>query len=225
MAADIIRILRRKVYKTLGWVGPEGEQGIRAMGHREYVGGRWDELGKLQFDYVLEQGLKPSDCLLDIACGSLRGGVHFINYLEPGNYLGIDKERMLIELGIEKELGREAYEQKHPEFVVSSSFEFEKFSKRPQVSLAHSLLTHLDSADVRGCLTKLRQFVDRGHLCLATFFEGEGTENSAGSHAHAGFRYSTAEMDEFGTSAGWKPTYVGDWNHPRGQMMFRYEAE
>jgi len=225
MVADIIRTLRRKVYKTLGWVSPEGEKGIRVMGHREYVGGMWDELGKMQFDYVLTQGLEPSDCLLDIACGSLRGGVHFINYLEPGNYLGIDKEQTLIDLGIEQEIGRGIYELKKPEFAVSGSFEFEKFSKKPQYSLAQSLFTHLDSSDIRKCLLNLRRFVEPGHVCLVTFFEGDSAPNTAGSHSHAGFRYSKAEMGEFGSSVGWKPTYVGDWKHPRNQMMFRYDAE
>jgi hypothetical protein len=59
---------------------PEGEEGIRQGGHREYVGGFWDEIGKLQFDFMVQQGLKPSDCFLDIACGALRGGVHFSPY-------------------------------------------------------------------------------------------------------------------------------------------------
>jgi hypothetical protein len=51
---------------------------------------------------LLRQGLAPSDCFLDIACGSLRGGVYFINYVNPGNYLGIEKQRRLVERGIEK---------------------------------------------------------------------------------------------------------------------------
>ena len=81
---------------------PEQNAQMESLDHREYVGGLWEEIGRLQFKFLLRQGLAPSDCFLDIACGSLRGGVHFIDYLNPGNYLGIEKQRRLVELGIEK---------------------------------------------------------------------------------------------------------------------------
>ena len=60
---------------------PEGESGIKMVGHREYVGGMWELIGKLQFNFIVGQGLKPENCFLDIACGPLRGGIHFIPYL------------------------------------------------------------------------------------------------------------------------------------------------
>lgn len=56
------------------------------LGHRSYVGGCWDEIGKLQFDFMLKEGLKPEHYFLDVACGSLRAGLHFIPYLEVGHY-------------------------------------------------------------------------------------------------------------------------------------------
>ena len=67
----------------------EGEHVIANIGHRTYVGGLWDELGLLQFQFLLEMGLKPSDCLFDIGCGSLRGGRHFIKYLYNSLFLKI----------------------------------------------------------------------------------------------------------------------------------------
>lgn len=202
---------------------PEGEEGIRTLGHRGYVGGLWEEIGQLQFDFLLAQGLKPHHCLLDIACGSLRAGVHFIRYLDQGNYLGIDKEPGLIKLGIEQELGRETSELKRPEFVVSASFEF-SFSKRPQYAIAQSLFTHLTPGDITLCLGNLRQFVGSGHVFFATFFEGDSSRNPARSHSHAHFEYSRNDMESFGLATGWNPVYIGDWNHPRGQKMFKYEA-
>ena len=54
----------------------EGDAGVDQLGHREYVGGLWDEMGKLQFDFMVSQGLSPEHTMLDIACGALRGGVH-----------------------------------------------------------------------------------------------------------------------------------------------------
>jgi Cyclic nucleotide-binding domain len=203
---------------------PEGDAGIRLVGHRDYVGGMWEAVGQLQYNFLVAQGLKPSHCLLDIACGALRGGVYFINYLAPGNYLGLDKEQTLIELGIEQELGATIYAQKHPEFVISDRFEFHKFSKQPQFSIAHSLFTHLTPEDIHLCLRNLRDFVAPGHLLFATFFAGDSAHNPPCSHSWAGFQYSRGEMEYFGTQTGWKATYIGDWQHPRHQMMIQYEA-
>jgi ubiquinone/menaquinone biosynthesis C-methylase UbiE len=35
--------------------------------------------------------------LLDIGCGALRGGIHFINYVDAGNHYGLDLNSWLIE--------------------------------------------------------------------------------------------------------------------------------
>lgn len=151
----------------------EGDAGIRMVGHRDYVGGVWEKVGKLQLEFLVTQGLTPSHCLLDIGCGALRAGVHFIHYLAPGHYLGIDKERTLIELGLEHELGAAAREAKRPELVVSERFEFARFSRQPDFSIAQSLFTHLAPDDAVLCLRSLRDFVAPGHVCFVTFFEGD----------------------------------------------------
>jgi len=203
----------------------EGDEGIGIMGHREYVGGKWEEIGRLQFDFLVQQGLKPTHCFLDIACGCLRGGINFIQYLEPGNYLGIEKESSLIDIGIHSELGKEIYEHKKPELVVSGAFEFHKFSKRPHFSLAQSLFSHLSETDICLCLKHLGQFVGPDHIFFATFLEGDSVGNPTDSHSLKGFEYTRAAMEHFGESNGWKATYIGDWNHPRNQKMIKYEIQ
>ena len=50
--------------------------------HRKIIGGLWDEIGQLQFDYLRENGLTPQSRLLDIGCGSLRLGAKAVAYLE-----------------------------------------------------------------------------------------------------------------------------------------------
>jgi hypothetical protein len=223
----VLKRLKKIVRKVIGQQNrqkPEGEKGIRELGHRKYVGGMWKKIGRLQIEFLIQQGLKPSHCLLDIACGSLRGGVHFIRYLEVGNYLGIDKESGLIELGIEREIGRAVYEKKKPEFVISDRFEFDRFSKKPQFSIAQSLFTHLNPTDISLCLKNLRQFVEQNHIFFATFNEGVSSSNPEMSHSHDVFRYSRDEIAGFGEQVGWRATYIGNWQHPRDQVMMKYEA-
>ena len=53
---------------------PTDEETLTKEGHREFVGGIWEVMGKLQFDFLVKQGLRPNHVFLDIACGSLRAG-------------------------------------------------------------------------------------------------------------------------------------------------------
>jgi hypothetical protein len=77
---------------------------VAAGKHRETVGGKWDEIGILQFEYLVAKTLRPEHRLLDIGCGCLRGGVHFIRYLDPTNYFGIDVNQSLLDAGYNVEL-------------------------------------------------------------------------------------------------------------------------
>ncbi len=202
---------------------PHGVVGIRRFGHRDYVGGLWDEIGRLQFDFLVSQGLQPHHYLLDIACGSLRAGVHFIPYLEPGHYLGIDKEAELIQAGLRKELAPEVRRDRHPVLLVNGEFAFDRFGVRPDYALAQSLFTHLTPPRIEKCLGNLRPVIAEGGVFYATFFESsEPQENPEKSHDWAAFRYTREEMERFGRSTGWDLDYIGDWNHPRSQRMVRY---
>lgn len=206
-------------------ITPEGIETINAIGHRDYVGGMWEEIGQLQFNFLVAQGLKPEHTLLDIACGSLRGGVHFINYLNVGNYLGLDKEQELINRGIEQELGKDEQAEMQPEFVISDGFEFDKFSKKPDYAIAQSLFTHLVENDIKRCLKNLKEFACHKPLTFfATFFECETPKKGEleTSHSHAKFEYTRAQMEQFGIESGWQVEYLGDWGHPRGQKMVCY---
>jgi hypothetical protein len=202
---------------------PEGRAGVLAIGHRDYVGGMWEEMGRLQFDFLVDRGLRPEHTLLDIACGSLRAGVHFIRYLDPGNYLGIEKEGALIKRALAKELPRDVREQKRPEFVVSGAFEFDRFSKQADFSLAQSLFTHLNEADLGLCLGNLHANVAPGHQLFATFAPGSQTSEGR-SHARASFFYTSAQLEAIGERHGFECNYIGDWGHPRSQMMMQFTA-
>lgn len=202
---------------------PEGEAGLKLRGYKNMVGGRWDEIGQLQFEYMRKQGLRPDHIFCDVACGSFRAGRFFIDYLLPGYYLGIDKQHVLVESGRREVIGEEIWQEKCPEIVISNSFEFSKFSKRPQMAIANSLFTHLKAADIKKCLRKLYDHASPGCVFYATFFETDAPVwHVYGSHSSRKFMYTRSEMHRYGETAGWQSEYIGDWNHPRKQMMMRY---
>jgi hypothetical protein len=203
----------------------EGPLSVARSGHREYVGGDWDRMGRLQFEFMLNHGLQESDVFLDVGCGSLRGGVHFIRYLKCGHYLGLEREEGLIKEGLQWELGDKMLRQRAPEFVISDHFEFHKFSKQPTFALAQSLFSHLSPDDIQLCLKNLRTCAFAGCAFYATFFEcARPQENYSKSHSHLSFYYTRLQMETFGQSQGWKSSYMGNWSHPGGQVMIEYAA-
>lgn len=216
------RAVRRSPSQSAATI-KHGPDGIKDVGHREYVGGLWDEIGRSQFDYLVSQGLRPDHYLLDIACGSLRAGIHFIPYLDPGHYLGIDKEAELIRAGAEEELSPELRESKRPVLIVDGDFAFERFGVRPDYALAQSLFTHLPVSLIEQCLRKLRGVMADGGAFYATFFETpDQVANPGQPHDWGMFRYTREQMEQFGRPAGWQFDYIGDWGHPRGQIIVRY---
>jgi len=210
-------------------MGKSDAERIRLMGHRSFVGGDgplWDVIANLQLDFLKSKGLSPSHALLDVACGSLRAGRLFINYLNVGNYLGVDKEINLIIHGVSEELGISVFVEKKPEFVVSENFELSKFSKRPDYAIAQSLLTHLTAEDIYSCFLAVRKIIADEGKFYATFFEvDKPTENFSESDAIDCFYYTREQMNLLAEMAGWKMRYIGDWNHPRNQKMVMLEPK
>lgn len=204
---------------------PEGAEGIASMGHRQYVGGNWEAMQELQFKFLLSRGLQAQHTFWDIACGSLRAGVPLIKYLNEGNYHGIDRYQALLDLGVEKELGRAVFESKRPDLVASEEFEFEKFSSpAPDFALAQSLFTHLPDSLISLCLRNLRKFSKAETQFFASFFVVDTPGwNPSYSHDHGAYLYSVKQMERFAAVAGWNSDYIGQWNHPnRNQVMIRF---
>lgn len=74
----------------------------------------WLKSAKDRFSHHVRTGEIPASAkVLDYGCGTLRMGVHFIDYLEPGNYWGIDPTPGMIEMGSAL-LGEARITQKKP---------------------------------------------------------------------------------------------------------------
>ena len=190
------------------------------------MGGHWDEIGKLQFDFLVSRGMRRDSYLLDIACGALRLGVIAIPYLEPGHYLGIEKERSLVDIGLEKELGPRLRQAKQPNIVVSDAFDFEKLGQQADIAIAQSLFSHLPPKLIHLCLRNLLPHLGEGKALYATYFRVERPRaNPETPHDHGYFAYTESEMLAFGTANGFEANYIGNWNHPREQVMVEYRRQ
>ncbi len=200
------------------------------------VGEMWEEIGRLQFEYLVKNGLLPRHTFLDIGCGSLRGGIKFINYLENGNYYGIEKESLLLKAAIEVEIPRYGLLEKKISLENRDDFDFSVFNTQFDFALAQSVFTHLTWNKILKCLVNLSKVLKTDGVCFATFFEdkdgsykvkpmihtypgGKGTSYPDEDPYHYEFDFFV----ELAKRTSLKVEYIGEWNHPRGQMMMVFK--
>lgn len=197
----------------------EGVDQVFRLGHRAYVGGKWDEIGAGQMAFLREQGLQPGHVLLDVACGALRLGARAIPFLEPGHYLGVERESALVEAGTRDELPAGMLQEKRPEFLISDNFAFDRLSRKADFAIAYSLFTHLPPADIDRCLRAMRDALHPEGVFFASFIARPLLwRNPTRSNAFAAFCYSPARIREFGQRNGFAVELLGPaW--PGGQQI------
>jgi ubiquinone/menaquinone biosynthesis C-methylase UbiE len=201
---------------------------IAAGEHRKFVGSMWDEIGSLQLEFLKEKGLLPHHRLVDIGCGSLRAGVRFIDYLDRGNYYGLDINASLIEAG-RMELAQAGLADKQPNLLVEGKFEMTRFGVTFDYAIANSVFTHLYMNHIARCLAEVRKVLEPGGKLFATFFEApsslhlEPIKHDPGGQVTKfdanPFHYSFSEIQWLSEAAGLEVRYLGDWGHPRDQKM------
>ncbi|HVO68557.1 MAG TPA: class I SAM-dependent methyltransferase [Aggregatilineaceae bacterium] len=198
--------------------------------HRQAVGGAWDEIGKLQFDFLVQQGLKPHHRLVDVGCGSLRRGVRFIRYLDDGHYYGIDREQWLLDAGRKVELPRAGLAGKTIHLLCRDDFDLTQFGMEFDYALAQSVFTHLPWNSILRCLVNVQKVMKPRGEFYATFFEDrDGTHRISPIRHEVGGRVTYPDQDpyhyefrvfeELAQRVDLEVRYIGGWNHPRDQVM------
>lgn len=199
--------------------------------HRDFVGGLWEQIGHLQHDFLISAGMRPEHLLLDVGCGCLRGGVHFIPYLETGHYHGVDLNASLIEAG-KREVEAAGLVDKAPCLLIDENFTFQRFGKQFDYLISVSLFTHLPFNNIVKCLRRAREVLKPEGVYFATYFEApepawlEPVTQEPGNvityYDSDPFHYSVDELGFMAEIAGLKVEIIGDWGHPRNQKMAKF---
>lgn len=182
------------------------------------VGGLWEEMGQLQFDFLVTNGLQPQDRLLDIGCGTLRGGRHFINYLNAGNYSGIELSPKALEYG-EWLVEQEGLSGKQPRLLVSRNkdLKFNEFDGEVfDYLLAQSVFTHLKSEHINECFQHIGRIMDQASIFFFTFNEGSKYKQIGRKDFCYPFSFFQSLAKQYGFDLGDRSR---DYPHPRGQHM------
>ena len=202
----------------------ESEKNKKISNHRAYIGGAWESIGACQFNFMTLKGLRPQHTLIDVGCGSLRGGVHFISYLDSNCYYGTDVNKSLIESGFEKELNEKNKSKVSLEnnFIVSDDFNFNFNMEYFDYGIALSLFTHLSENRIVECLNKLRKKFTDGGKFYASFFLPASSFSIPTYSNRDPFHYNIEQMRNMAEKTNWNMKYIGDFKHPRGQRMLEF---
>ncbi len=202
------------------------------------IGELWEEVGKLQFDFLVSAGLSPASTLLDVGCGSLRGGRHYVRYLEPGHYVGVDRDPKILEAG-EEVLRQEELSSKDATLVALDRFQFDRIGRTFDFAVAVSVFTHLTINSIVRCLHAMEQVLVPGGKFYASFFEGAdgrfdlttiprpeptGKELATTFDANP-FHYSVEIFEWICEAIPLSVRCIGDWNHPRDQKMLVFTKD
>lgn len=182
---------------------------------------REPEVGLLQFDFLISNGLRPEHKLLDIGCGPIRAGIHFIDYLNDGNYYGIDcrSEYYIIGYKIAELLNV----NKTWNFFTSKVFYCAVWGVKFDYILAASLFTHLSEDDILLCLQSVKKVMKGDGMFFATFFEKEDNPPKISDGL---FRHGFNIMMKLAKKAEISIEFIGRFGHPNiRQLMLKFEWE
>ncbi len=122
------------------------------MGHRDDYRRRW------QMQHLKELGVVPTTRFLDYGCGKLRLGWPLIEYLDAGNYTGVDIDQSILEYGRQRTSKDQVRRAKRPSF--RSFEELIASSETPyDVAWAFAVLIHLDDYRLNEMLSTVRNCI------------------------------------------------------------------
>lgn len=187
----------------------------------EAIGGRWEEIGSLQFEFLRRRGLRPEHTMLDVGCGALRGGRHAVRYLNPGGYFGVDISSVVLEaarrLLIEEQLAAKA-----PTLRLVTDTAFDWFGDRVfDVILAQSVLTHMRPEDLAAMFAHVSRVMGPDTVFYATCYLGQDTLWRRLTTTT--FAYPLELFTDLGRRSGLDVELlpVEDYPHPYGTRMLR----
>lgn len=124
----------------------------------------WEMKREFQIKFLKQVGLKPEHRLLDIGCGTLRGGIPIIEYLENGRYSGIEYREEVLDEG-RKELRESGLAHKQPSLIAAKDISELNLGKKFDYIWAFSVLIHMKDNILYDTLKVIRQHLaDTGYF-------------------------------------------------------------
>lgn len=153
MPGPVLKSLR-KAKRNLAGTPPSNPGGYAAVRltdedikrgvYKEYIGGNgedWDRRGAFQLYFLRHMGMTSQSKLLEVGCGPGRASRFLIDYLDAGNYCGVDYNADFI-TAVEAISKDNALNVKNPTFEVVRDFNFNHMQPVFDYALLFSVLNH-----------------------------------------------------------------------------------
>ena len=135
----------------------------------------WEPKRRFQFEFLTSHGLRPEHRLLDIGCGTLRGGIPLIEYLEPGHYVGIEARAEVLEEG-RNELAESGLTHKRPVLIHAAEPAGLRFETPFDMAWAFAVFIHMRDEVLRAYLALVSGLLTDGGSFYANVMLGDGVE-------------------------------------------------
>lgn len=136
----------------------------------------FEAIGRLQLITLLRCGLYPDSRVLDLGCGSLRGGVWLVHFLQSERYFGIEPNAAMLDVGKNEILGTELVAEKRPKFLTNDNFDPAEFGVEFDFFLARSIWTHASRDQIRQMLDAFTLYGAGDAVFLTSFLPTEHGE-------------------------------------------------
>jgi SAM-dependent methyltransferase len=178
----------------------------------------YNKIPQNDFDFLIDQGLKPHHKFLDVGCGAGRIGYPAMAYLDSGNYFAFDKE--MAEIGnFRHKLTNDSDPtiKGKTAFIVVDDFSLAKF--RPEFKFdylyAYSVFTHVGPDLISLFLTNIKQYLNDDAVFYATFMLGSegcdiGAAHASRTHEFRNVWYTVEYLKELADPLGYDVEFVGD---------------
>jgi cyclopropane fatty-acyl-phospholipid synthase-like methyltransferase len=136
----------------------------------------WARKRDFQFEFLTTHGLRPEHRLLDIGCGTLRGGIPLIDYLETGHYFGVDARAEVLEEA-RKELAESGLAHKRPVLIHAGDPKEIRLETSFHRAWAFSVLIHMHDEVVSAYLALAADALTEDGKFYANVMLGERPES------------------------------------------------
>jgi len=135
-----------------------------SMGFR----GQWDDHRDFQIRMLKSLGLSPSHRFLELGCGPMTGGIPVIDYLDAGNYIGVDIRSSVLDMSW-REIGKANLSAKNPRLICSRSFGDETLAPDQRFDFVYSfsVLYHLSDEILDAYFAAVSRRLSKGARCIA----------------------------------------------------------
>jgi len=135
----------------------------------------WKMKRDFQLRFLSDMDLKPGHYLFEIGCGTLRGGVPLIQYLENGHYFGVEVREEVLDEG-RKELREAGLEGKNPTLLLSPKIAQLTVNRKFDYIWAFSVLIHMNDKILNDTLSFVSKHLSEEGVFYANVIIGDRKE-------------------------------------------------